>query len=73
MSYNIVVEDNDVIDNNQNLDKNNSLLFQLETAENLEDFCNSCVIFISELIEVKNIIVCQQLAENEDEIEIIYD
>lgn len=53
MSYNIVVEDNDVIDNNQNLDKNNSLLFLLETAENLEDFCNSCVNFISELIEVK--------------------
>lgn len=73
MSYNTCTEENDVIDNNQNLDKNNSLLFLLETADNLEDFCNSCVIFIAELIEVKNIIVCQHLAENEDEIEIIYD
>lgn len=73
MSYNIVIEDNDVIDNNQNLGKNNSLLFLLETAENLEDFCNSCVNTISELIEVKNIIICQQLTENEDEIKIIYD
>lgn len=72
MSQNLSLEDQEIIKTNNIIDVNSYLLSLLETAENIESFCDASLEILDNFVKIKHLIIVQKNNDINKKLEIIY-